>query len=345
MKKTRLISTFIFVLLLCFSLSAFANEDIFKLEQIGEYTKFATYHEEFATPHSGTVHIYNNIGIMDKDGNVVVEPIYRNIDAFCEGRAVFSEKESGKWGFFDENWNVAIKPIYTKAKDFSEGLASVADENGKYGYIDKDGNVVIPFTYDGASSFQNNVATVEFFEEGYNGNLFWKSGKIDKSGNVTEPIKYAWEKEYEIQMSQNNINISGNVFDNSTLAYPFINYLGYTYIPLTFHTAKSLGINSHWTREDGLILQALRRGGEPNSASLLGKNGMVKGKMYKAHLYEGTITINGKKYTSDDVYYPLLSFGDIVYIPLLWRQGMEDLGLTSSYDLETKSVVITTLNK
>lgn len=183
MKKLALTLTLAIVFVLCISLSVFAEDGIFKLEKIGEYTKFATYHESFATPHSGTV------------------------------------------------------------------------------------------------------------------------------------------------------------FDNSTLEYPFINYLGYTYIPLTFHTTKSLGITSHWTREDGLCLTSFNKS-ELYSRGILGKGSMIKGKMYKASLYEGTITLNGKKYTSDDVYYPLLSFGNIVYIPTLWRQGMEDLGLTCSYDLDTKSVVV-----
>lgn len=338
MKKLALTLTLALVFLLI-SFSVFAEDGIFKLEKIGEYTKFATYHESFATPHSGTAHIYNNIGIMDEKGNVVVEPIYRSIENFSEGRCAFTENESGKCGYFDENWNVVIEPVYKKASSFSEGLASVADSNAKYGYIDNSGNVVIDFTYDMGSDFSNGVATVELFEEGYNDHTFWKSGKIDKSGNVIEKIKYSWEKEYEIQMSQNNINISGTVFDNSTLEYPFINYLGYTYIPLTFHTTKSLGITSHWTREEGLCLTSFNKS-EPYSHGILGKGSMVKGKMYKASLYEGTITLNGKKYTSDDVYYPLLSFGNIVYIPTLWRQGMEDLGLTCSYDLDTKSVVV-----
>ena len=69
---------------------------------------------------------------------------------------------------------------------------------------------------------------------------------------------------------------------------------------------------------------------------------MIEGEIFKAQLYRGSVTIAGETYTADDVYYPLLTYRDVVYIPVLWRQGMEGMGLEYSYDLETTSLVFKT---
>lgn len=327
------------------SLLTCAEEGIFILSDIGEYQRFATSHKLIPTPgYGGPVDYYENIGIMDKDGNVVVEPKYRTIDNFYEGRSYFLTNDTGLYGFFDENWNIVIEPKYKYVWRFFEGLASVADETGKFGYIDRDGNTVIPYIFDRAYSFNGGVARVGMVDEGYNLDTFVREGKIDKSGNIVEPIKYDREDEYDVQMSQNNINIMGTVYKNSELEYPFINYLGYTYMPLSFYTCFSLGFATTWNPIDGLGITppgsvAIPAGNGVIFSNLLGENDMTEGEMFKAQLYRGTVTIAGETYTADDVYYPLLTYRDVVYIPVLWRQGMEGMGLDYTYDFETKSLV------
>jgi hypothetical protein len=145
-------------------------------------------------------------------------------------------------------------------------------------------------------------------------------------------------------MSQNNININGSVYNNDDLEYPFINYLGYTYMPLSFYTCSHLGFATTWNPIDGLGItppgsMPMIGGENEYFANVLGENDMEKGKMFKAKLYKGSITIAGETYTAEDVYYPLLTYRDVVYIPVLWRQGMEGMGLNYTYDLETTSLV------
>lgn len=344
MKKSSLIIPVLVAFIL--SLSVFAETGIFPLEKIGDYQKFATRHERIPPPRGPVIDMYYNFGIMDNNGNVVVEPIYEGISGFKEGRSLF--KISGKYGFFDENWNIVIQPVYKGAAEFSEGLACVCDDNWAYGFIDKDGNTVLPHTFDYAESFHNGLAVIGKVDKGYNFNTFIRTGKFDKEGRQIEPIQYNWEKnyglEYDVQMSQNNINIMGTVYKNSELEYPFINYLGYTYMPLSFYTCHSLGFFTTWNPVDGLGITPPRSAAFPARdgvifGNLLGKNDMTEGKMFKARLYKGSITIAGETYTAGDVYYPLLTYRDVVYIPVLWRQGMEGMGLDYSYDLDTKSLV------
>ena len=74
-------------------------------------------------------------------------------------------------------------------------------------------------------------------------------------------------------------------------------------------------------------------------SGIFGNNNMTSGKMFRAELYKGALTIGNETYFAEDVYYPILSCNDIVYIPVLWKQGMEGLGLSYSYDLESTSLV------
>lgn len=337
----RILSVVLLILVL-FSLSCFAEEGIFMLEKIGEYQKFATQKQIIPPPRGPVVTVYNNFGIMDEEGNVVVEPVYQEIFGFKEGRSLF--KKDGKYGFFDESFNVVIEPVYRSAASFSDGLALVTDENWAYGFIDKDGNTVIPHTLDYAESFKDGVAVIGKVDEGYNFNTFIRTGTIDRECRLISPIKYSWENEYEVQMSQNNININGSVYKNADLEYPFINYLGYTYIPLSFYTCSHLGFATTWNPIDGLGItppgsMPMIGGENEYFANVMGKNDMIPGKMFKAQLYRGSITIAGETYTADDVYYPLLTYRDVVYVPVLWKQGMEGMGLEYTYDLESTSLV------
>lgn len=338
------------ILVFVFSFSVFAEEGIFVLGKMGDYQKFATQKQIIPPPRGPSVTVYHNFGIMDAEGNVVVEPIYREIYDFSDGRSLFVTQQ-GKCGFFDESFNVVIEPVYRSAASFSDGLALVTDENYAYGFIDKDGNTVIPHTLDYALPFENGVAVVGKVDVGYFDQRFIRTGTMDKECRLISPIGYNWEEnygvEYDVQMSQNNINIMGTTYKNSDLEYPLINYLGYTYVPLSFYTCFSLGFATTWNVVDGLGITPPGSVAIPAKdgeifANLLGKNDMTEGQMFKAQLYKGSITIAGETYTADDVYYPLLTYRDVVYIPVLWRQGMEGMGLEYSYDLETTSLVFKT---
>lgn len=346
MKKKLFVS--VVIVLIVMTVTAYAETGIFPLEKIGEYQKFATQHDRIPPPRGPVIDVYRNFGIMDKDGNVVVPPVYQQIHGFKEGRSLFQIE--GKYGFFDENWNVVIQPIYKGAAEFSEELACVCDDNWLYGFIDKDGNTILPHTFDYAESFQNGLAVIGKVDKGYNLNTFIRTGKVDREGRQIEPISYNWEKnyglEYDVQMSQNNININGSFYENSELEYPFINYLGYTYMPLSFYTCFHLGFATTWNPVDGLGITppgsvAMIGGENTKFANILGKNDMVPDRMFKAQLYKGSITIAGETYTAGDVYYPLLTYRDVVYIPVLWKQGMEGMGLDYTYDFDTKSLVFT----
>lgn len=107
-------------------------------------------------------------GLLDINGNVLVEPKYVEMMAFDNGLAAFMTDE-GKWGFLDRELNVAIKPKYkninffkpdyTRAA-FNEGLANVQNMDETWNYINNKGEIVIAGEFIFANAFENGQARV-----------------------------------------------------------------------------------------------------------------------------------------------------------------------------------------
>ena len=88
---------------------------------------------------------------------------YKQVNRFSENFALFYT-HNGKVGFLNKNGNIVIQPLYESALDFTNGYASVARYiNGKlkWGCINKDGIQTVPFIYDDAFHFENGIALVE----------------------------------------------------------------------------------------------------------------------------------------------------------------------------------------
>ncbi len=328
-KKIQILSL---ILTLCLTISSLpvlsAENTLHIVHDLGDYRIVSANARQIPSPGmGGPVWMYENMGVTDKEGNILVPTIYHEIRNPVEGRALFYI--DGHAGFFDENWNIVIPPIYRGAADFSEGLAVVSDENWIRGYINRDGTLVVPHQYSTASHFKNGVAEVGIAEQGYYWNTFIRTGTIDKEGNILSPIIYRHEASYPVLKSQNMIRINDTTYDNRDLAYPFINYQGLAYFPLTYDVCRALGIITAWAPETGLVLSM----GEEPCAPPLGDSVMPDSTYDTAALYTGTLTINGTAYKSTDAYYPLLFYKDIIYFPVLWRQGMEALGIEYQYIL------------
>lgn len=143
-------------------------------------------------------------GIKNKKGEVVIEPLFHQIESFVDGVSIVSYDdfqgaidmkgeilipysyvelqtssehmiafyENGMWGFFNTKGEKIIPAQYEFVGAFSEGLA-LASKNQLFGYINTKGKVVIPFQFDYASNFEDGEAHVE---------LRFKSFIINKRG-------------------------------------------------------------------------------------------------------------------------------------------------------------------
>lgn len=120
-------------------------------------------------------------GLLDVNGNVIVEAKYSEIHCFNNGLAAFLSND-GKWGFMDTNFQIVIKPKFLNINfykpdphrhPFNEGLANVQTQNNKWNFINNKGTIVIAGNFLFAKSFINGKAEV------YKDNKWYK---IDKSG-------------------------------------------------------------------------------------------------------------------------------------------------------------------
>ena len=113
-------------------------------------------------------------GLIDKNGNEVVAPIYDELSITSQ-EGIVKVKQNGKFGYIDFNGNNITEIKYDYAEDFSDGMALVniggtlnkrgRISGGKWGYINKGGNEIIKVKYSNANPFSDGAATV--FEDSY----------------------------------------------------------------------------------------------------------------------------------------------------------------------------------
>ena len=107
-------------------------------------------------------------GLMDVNGNILVEAKYSEIHCFNEGLAAFLNEE-GLWGFMDKKLKVVIKPQFMGVNfflpdpnrhPFNEGLANVQGPDNKWNYINTKGDFVIRGDFLFSESFKDGKAKV-----------------------------------------------------------------------------------------------------------------------------------------------------------------------------------------
>lgn len=81
-------------------------------------------HFEF---HDGLARFVENqkFGYKDKDGNVIIKPIFFDATDFSEGLACVKKGKTGSWGYIDTSGRISIPARFRQAKPFHEGLAAV----------------------------------------------------------------------------------------------------------------------------------------------------------------------------------------------------------------------------
>lgn len=125
-------------------------------------------------------------GLIDLNGNYLIEPIYHDIFEWNDGIALlekiptqidiehnWTNHYNGEYWYVDSNGKMITDCSFGYAKDFSNGFASV-NKNNKWGFINKDGKLAITFDFDNVHAFKEERCVVSF-------NNKW--GLIDKNGN------------------------------------------------------------------------------------------------------------------------------------------------------------------
>jgi hypothetical protein len=142
------------------------------------------------------VKIKGKYGFIDKNGKIVINPIYENAQPFREGLAavaIKNEKNEILWGYIAKSGELKIDFQFDKGKfvigSFNEGLAFISTDGEEWGYIDKEGNYRINPQFEcdiwDGHGFISGVSIV--YQDG-------SYGYIDKKGKylINPQFKYAF---------------------------------------------------------------------------------------------------------------------------------------------------------
>jgi hypothetical protein len=134
---------------------------------------------------NGLALVWDNdkLGIIDRDGKLIIQEKFDYIYPFSEGIAI-ADNESG-FKAINEKGQIIFE-ANSFIGSFRDGIALFSQEStdGKYlyGYIDKLGKIIIQPKYENAENFINGKAVVKLGEGNYE--------LIDKTGKTLTSLKY-----------------------------------------------------------------------------------------------------------------------------------------------------------
>jgi len=127
----------------------------------------------------------DSVGIIDRSGSFITEPVYTHISPYTEGLAVAADTDG--YVVLDEDGRV-ISDKYQFIGSYKSGRAvyykQTSDGSLFYGYLDESGKPVIQPIYIYATDFEGNRAVVKLGEGLH--------AIIDRTGTVIKTMEY-WE--------------------------------------------------------------------------------------------------------------------------------------------------------
>lgn len=110
--------------------------------------------------------------------------------------------------------------------------------------------------------------------------------------------------------------------------YPFLNYKGITYLPMTYEYSKAMNLTTGWL-EGTAFMVAYQPSDEPLPIYETTSN-----KKYDTAVIPTgyNIYVNAKKVDNNTAEYPLLNFRGVTYFPLTWEYAVEEFGWKMSFD-------------
>lgn len=191
------------------------------------------------------------------------------------------------------------------------------------------------------------------FVKDYTTDYFGERGieKMKKIAGAVCSVLLAWgltaapasAEEVTVTLPTFPVVLNGITMDQTNNQYPMLVYKDITYVAMTYHDARLLGLESGWNDSAGLMIQKALF--VADKATLQGNykpyhTDTANGASYQAVLPEFPITVNNKSIDNRTEEYPLLTFRDVTYFPLTWRFAVTEFGWNYSFD-ETNGLVIT----
>lgn len=147
-----------------------------------------------------------------------------------------------------------------------------------------------------------------------------------------------------------NFNVSANntvsavipdyqiIIDNASIyyadsMYPFLNYKGITYLPMTYEYSRAMNLTTGWLEGTAFMVAY-----NPCDDKMPVYETVANKKYNTAVVPTGyNIYVNGKKTDNSKAEYPLLNFRGVTYFPMTWEYAVENFG----WEINFKSNVFT----
>jgi len=128
--------------------------------------------------------INDDWGFIDIDGNVIVDPEFKQQPSFAINNIALTINKKGKYEFIKIEGDKVVEDdnSYDNASMFSEGLAAVRNENEKVQFIDEDFKTVFTAEAEEVGNFNDGLAHFK--------NKDGKWGFMDKSGKTVITEEY-----------------------------------------------------------------------------------------------------------------------------------------------------------
>jgi hypothetical protein len=152
----------------------------------GDFDFADDFSEGLATVKGG-----GGVGCIDPSGQWVIEPNHGWISTFVDGLAPFTRPGARQWGVINRTGEVVVEPVFEQMRPFCSGLAVVAGrpEPGSaqvaFGAIDRSGALVVPLAFQAMTWFHEGLAGVVAMGADGSGRASW--GVIDRSGQYVIP--------------------------------------------------------------------------------------------------------------------------------------------------------------
>ena len=172
----------------------------------------------------------DKVGIISKDGNVVVEPEYSEIYVPNQAKDVFfcliddeNQKIIDKTGkeLFKEFENVSYILISENSLEMEKSVLSY-EKDGRYGLMDYSGSILTEAIYETVSSLPNKPGCILVRKDG----LY---GVIDSNGNIIIEAKYNTITGDEFSSEKDGYLKTGYIISTKTdtgILYGYIDYKG-----------------------------------------------------------------------------------------------------------------------
>lgn len=127
------------------------------------------------------------------------------------------------------------------------------------------------------------------------------------------------------------VTLNGQAVDNSAAQYPLLLYGNITYVPMTYHFCRFLGLETSWDNDTRTltITQTGERGPYVPDTGRSRKSGRVS-----VTRVDYPVEINGVSIDNAVESHPLFNYGGVTYFPLTFYYAVNAFGWTYLWDAE-----------